>query len=228
MTANVDDVATTPAGSEPVVAERVEVEVKFLVRNLDAVRERLVAAGAQMSGARVHERNVRYDTVDEKLLARQILLRLRQDSRARLTYKGLAAQDALSEAKIREELEVTVDDFDTLALILARLGFAAVQTYEKFRETWHLGDVEVVLDELPFGNFVELEGPADSSLKAVAARLGLDWSQRILANYLALMELARQTFDLPFRDLTFANFAARPIDMGQLLPVCVLLDVEEL
>ena len=75
---------------------------------------------------------------------------------------------------------------------------------------------------------MELEGPADSSLKAVAARLGLDWSQRILANYLALMELARQTFDLPFRDLTFANFAARPIDMGQLLPVCVLLDVEEL
>ena len=228
MAAIVDDVATAPEGSAPVLADQVEVEVKFLVRDLDAVRERLIAAGAQLGAARVYERNVRYDTPDEALLARQSLLRLRQDSRARLTYKGLAAQDAGSEAKIREELEVTADDFDTLAMILARLGFAAVQTYEKYRETWHLRDVEVVLDELPFGDFVELEGPADSSLKAVAARLGLDWSQRILANYLALMELARQTFDLPFRDLTFTNFAARPVDMGQLLPVCVLLDVEEL
>lgn len=220
-----DPVATQPDGKRT-PAERLEVEVKFLVADLPAVRARLAAVGAGMSAARVYERNVRYDTADEALLGRQALLRLRQDTRVRLTFKGLAAQDAASEAKVREELEVSVSDFDTLALILTRLGFAAVQTYEKYRETWHLGDVEVVLDELPFGNFVELEGPSDESLKAVAVALGFEWSQRVLANYLALMELARRTFDLPFRDLTFANFAVRPVDMGELLPVCILRDVE--
>lgn len=220
-----DPVATRPDG-KMTPAERLEVEVKFLVADLPAVRARLAAVGAGMSAARVYERNVRYDTADEALLGRQALLRLRQDTRVRLTFKGLAAQDAASEAKVREELEVSVSDFDTLALILTRLGFAAVQTYEKYRETWHLGDVEVVLDELPFGNFVELEGPSDESLKAVAVALGFEWSQRVLANYLALMELARRTFDLPFRDLTFANFAVRPVDMGELLPVCILRDVE--
>ncbi len=226
MSPIVDDPVATRPDDKMTPAERLEVEVKFLVADLPAVRARLAAVGAGMSAARVYERNVRYDTADEALLGRQALLRLRQDTRVRLTFKGLAAQDAASEAKVREELEVSVSDFDTLALILTRLGFAAVQTYEKYRETWHLGDVEVVLDELPFGNFVELEGPSDESLKAVAVALGFEWSQRVLANYLALMELARRTFDLPFRDLTFANFAVRPVDMGELLPVCILRDVE--
>ncbi|MBK7215577.1 MAG: CYTH domain-containing protein [Candidatus Promineofilum sp.] len=136
----------------------VEVEVKFLVDDLEAVRRRLVAAGATTGAPRVHERNVRFDTADGALLARQALLRLRQDSRVRLTYKGLSDQDAGSEAKIREEIELTVEEFDRMALIFARLGFGAVQSYEKYRQTFHWRDVEVVLDEMPFGNFVELEG----------------------------------------------------------------------
>jgi len=227
MRAIVDDPQTSQQHGEPPAAERLEVEVKFLVTDLAAVRARLLAAGAEQRAARVYERNVRYDTADETLLGRQALLRLRQDTQVRLTFKGLAAQDADSEAKIREELEVAVSDFDTLALILARLGFHAVQTYEKYRETWHLDEVEVVLDELPFGNFVELEGPSDESLKVVAADLGLGWSQRILANYLALMELARRTFELPFHDLTFANFADRSVNLDELLPVCIVTGAEE-
>ena len=200
----------------------VEVEVKFLVDDLEAVRRRLVAAGATTGAPRVHERNVRFDTADGALLARQALLRLRQDSRGRLTYKGLSDQDAGSEAKIREEIELTVEEFDRMALIFARLGFGAGQRYEKYRETFHWRDVEVVLDEMPFGNFVELEGATDAELKDAAAALGLDWSRRVLTNYLELMEQARRAFDLPFNDLTFANFAGRPVDMGTLLPLCAV------
>lgn len=203
-------------------ADHLEVEVKFLVDDLDIVRARLIAAGAEPGAPRVHERNVRFDTAGAALLGREALLRLRQDTRVRLTYKGLAAEDAASEAKIREELEVTVEDFDRMATILGRLGFAPAQTYEKYRETFHWGAVEVVLDEMPFGDFVELEGPSDESLKAVADALGLDWSRRVLDNYLALMEMARRTFDLPFSDLTFANFERHPAQLDELLPMCVL------
>ena len=109
-----------------------------------------------------------------------------------------------------------------MALIFARLGFGAVQSYEKYRQTFHWRDVEVVLDEMPFGNFVELEGATDAELKDAAAALGLDWSRRVLTNYLELMEQARRAFDLPFNDLTFANFAGRPVDMGTLLPLCAV------
>lgn len=226
-----DSIGLTPDQNPMPVASNtatnyLEVEVKFLVDSLDPLRRRLAAAGAEMVSPRVHERNTRFDTPAGDLLAKWQLLRLRQDNRVRLTFKAPVAEDTVSEAKIREELEVTVDDFDKMAIILERLGFLPVQAYEKYRETYHWQDVEIVLDETPFGAFVELEG-AEAGIKAVASSLGLDWSRRILANYLALMELARRTFDLPFSDLIFANFERNPVSMADLLPVCILLEETE-
>ena len=232
MSEIIDDTAIHPREPDhapPTAVDRprsLEVEVKFMVADLPAVRTRVQSGGGVLTAPRVYERNVRFDTPDEVLLRRKELLRLRQDTRARLTFKGLAAEDVASEAKIREEIELEVAEFDRMALILERLGFRPVQSYEKYRETYHWGAVEVVLDEMPFGDFVELEGDDEAALKSVAAALGLDWSRRVLTNYLALMELARRTFDLPFSDLTFANFAARPVDMSALLPVCILPEAE--
>ena len=40
------------------------------------------------------------------------------------------------------------------------------------------------------------------------------------------MERARRAFDLPFNDLTFDNFERWPVDMGALLPRCVLSEDE--
>jgi adenylate cyclase, class 2 len=230
-----NDVVDDSVGFEPNVSSRpsvvsagsenLEVEVKFLVADLAVVRRRLLHVGAEIKTPRVYERNVRFDTAGEDLLTKLQLLRLRQDDRVRLTFKGPAAEDAVSEAKIREEIEVTVNDFDSMVKILERLGFHPIQIYEKYRETFHWRDVEVVLDETPFGDFVEIEG-AEAGIRTAAAKLGLDWSRRVLANYLALMELARRSFDLPFADLTFANFAAQPVSLAGLLPVCVLYEAE--
>ena len=218
-----DDPSTRQAGDG---GRFLEVEVKFMLRDLDVFRRRLADVGAEVVAPRVFERNVRFDTAGEALLARQQLLRLRQDTRVRLTFKGPAAEDLVSEAKVREEIELEVDDFDRMAAVLQRLGFLPVQVYEKYRETYQWRGVEIVLDEMPFGDFIELEGPG-AELKPVAEALGLDWSRRILANYLALMELCRQSFDLPFSDLTFENFVDLSVDMGELLPVCILQEVEE-
>jgi adenylate cyclase class 2 len=138
--------------------ENLEVEVKFYVPDLAAFRQRLLAAGAVLSKPRVFEKNVAFDTADSRLFQELKLLRLRQDTAVTLTYKGTPKNLPQSEAKVREELEVTVSDFDTLAEIFARLGFDPVVVYEKYRETFTWQDVEIVLDELPYGNFIELEG----------------------------------------------------------------------
>ncbi len=187
-------------------ADSLEVEVKFLAPDLPALRRRLLELGAQPSHPRVFERNERFETADTALLQRGELLRLRQDAGVRLTFKGPAAEDATSEVKVREEIEVAVADFDTMSAILQRLGFAPVQTYEKYRETFDWNDVEVVLDEMPYGDFVELEGP-EASIREAADRLSLDWSARITTNYLALMAHLQAAYGLAFDDLTFANFA---------------------
>ena len=188
-----------------------EVEVKFWVSDLTAVRAAVIAAGGQLVRPRVFEQNVRYDTANNDLQTRGALLRLRADTETRLTFKGLPPQDPATgqgQARVREELEVVVSDFDLMATMLERLGFASRQRYEKYREAFRLGLVEVVLDELPFGDFVELEGPVEA-LAETAAVLGLDWEQRILLNYLALLDELKARVDLPFADLTFDNFAGR-------------------
>lgn len=196
--------------------ESLEVEVKFHVADLEAVRERLLAAGASQKHPRQFERNLRFDTPDEALRYGDRLLRLRQDERVRLTFKGPTLQLEGSEAKVREELEVSVDDFERMAAILRRLGFVAFQSYEKYRETFALQGVEVVLDEMPFGEFLELEGE-EPAIRGVADLLGLSWSERILDNYLNLMARVKAHHKLPFDDLTFDNFAGRQIDLAAVL-----------
>lgn len=198
-------------------AQQLEVEVKFLLANRAEFRVRLLEVGAVLTKPRVFERNVRFDTPDNRLLRQEELLRLRQDTAVRLTYKGLAAEDARSEAKIREELEIQVSDFDTAALIFTRLGFAPVQVYEKYRETFTWKNVEIVIDELPYGDFVELEGP-EAAIKTAAADLGLSWDKRITNNYLGLMSAIKAFYKLDFDDLTFANFQNIRVQMADLVP----------
>jgi adenylate cyclase class 2 len=115
-------------------------------------------------------------------------------------------EDHVSEAKVREELEIDVSDFETAALILERIGFEERQRYEKYRETFVLGEVEIVIDELPYGLFVELEG-AEEAIRETADLLGFDWSQRILESYLFVFTRMKAEFALPFDNLTFDNFA---------------------
>jgi adenylate cyclase class 2 len=196
--------------------EHLEVEVKFFVPDLAALRQKLLAAGAILAKPRIYERNIRLDTADNQLWQRQELLRLRQDTAVVVTFKGMPLKMAHSEAKVREELEMRVDDFEMAAAIFQRLGFEPKQIYEKYRETYHFGDVEVVLDEMPFGNFVEVEGE-EAAIRQAAAVLGLDWRNRILANYLALMAQLKTYHQLPFDDLTFANFKDLRVSISDIL-----------
>jgi len=196
--------------------DNLEVEGKFFVPDLAIVRARLLALGAMVVRARVFERNVRFDTEDGGLQERWQLLRLREDTAVTLTFKGDPQKAVESEARVCEELEVQVSDFDMMRLIFARLGLLPAQSYEKYREAFSLGDVEVVLDELPYGNFVELEG-AEVDLKTAVSLLGLDWNKRILINYLGLMQQLQEKHNFPFDDLTFANFADKSFSIADLL-----------
>lgn len=197
--------------------QHLEVEVKFWLPTLTAVRQQLLDQGAIISKPRQFEQNWRLDTTDEQLLQRQQLLRVRQDTAVTVTFKGESAHQLASEAKVREEIEFQANDFETAVLLFQRLGFVPVQRYEKYRETFQIGAVEAVLDELPFGHFIELEG-AESDIKAVAFQLGLAWEKRLLSNYLGLMAQLQQHHNLPFRDLTFANFAGQPYTVADILP----------
>ena len=195
-----------------------EVEAKFQIDDLAAVKARLLALGGKITKARIYEKNTVYDDAAESLKNSQRLIRLRQDEKIKLTFKGPAPAEVerLTEAKVREEIELEVADFDKMEQIIGRLGYSPAVVYEKYRETIQVGEVEAVLDELPYGNFVELEG-SESAIKALAADCKIAWETRLNTNYLSLLRQVITTYQFEFSDLTFANFEGRPVDWGKVL-----------
>ncbi len=109
-----------------------------------------------------------------------------------------------------------VGDWKTAVFLFNRLGYQPQMVYEKYRETYHLGTAEIVLDEMPYGDFIEIEGDTED-IKRVAEKMGLDWNGRLLTNYLALMRQLKQHHNLPFTDLTFTNFANLNISIADVL-----------
>ncbi|MCU0476130.1 MAG: class IV adenylate cyclase [Anaerolineae bacterium] len=184
--------------------QNTETEIKLWVDDLDAVAERVLALGGEMTDERVFERNMRYDTAKETLTQRGAVLRLRQDSRARLTYKEGA--QAVEGVVSRFEAEVEVSDFDTTDMILRLLGYQHKMVYEKYRTTYVLDGCEIVLDELPFGRFIEIEGEHKAILGLVA-RLGLADAVRVKMSYVHAFEVIRRRMGLGFEDATFEQFA---------------------
>jgi len=192
-----------------------ELEVKFYVPDLPAFEKRLVGQGAALELPRVHEVNLRFDTPSEELGRTYRVLRLRQDNQARVTFKGPGIEkDGVQQ---RQELEFSVSDFAAAQAVFEALGYQVVVMYEKYRTTYALGDVLVVLDEMPYGNFIEIEGPAGESIQKAARQLGLNWERRNLESYVFMFERLRQAKGWTFRDLSFANFAGKaisPEDLG--------------
>ncbi len=192
-----------------------ENEVKFLVRDLSAIAERLQTLGARLTHPRVHETNLRFDTSDGALTREHRVLRLRQDAGSVITYKGPAAPGQA--VSMRQEIEFTVSDYQSARHLLEALGFQVAITYEKYRTMYALGSLAITLDEMPFGSFVEIEGPDAESIQAAAARLQLDWEARGLTSYLALFDQLRAARGLTAQNLTFAELhgiQASPQDLG--------------
>ncbi|MEE8431623.1 MAG: class IV adenylate cyclase [Candidatus Desulfatibia sp.] len=192
--------------------EHIETEVKFILSDVQSVRERIVELGVDVKG-RVFETNMRFDDVDESLLRNKSLLRLRRDANTKLTYKS---EPAIKDDQFKtfRELEVQVSDFTTMKLILEHLGFHQAQIYEKWRETFIFDDTLLCLDTMPFGDFLEIEGKKEY-IKEAASKIGLQWGQRITLNYLAIFEIIRQELKLPFTDVTFDNFQKIRIDIAK-------------
>lgn len=191
-----------------------EIEVKFLISDLPALLIKIENLGAVTLRPRMLEVNLRYDTHDRKLSDRAQVLRLRQDDQAILTFKspGEIVDGVIS----RTELEVVVSDFQSTRAILEALGFQVFMTYEKYRQNFQLNGLVASVDEMPYGNFIELEGSSPEHVRATAALLGLDWGQRINLSYTALLGLYNQNTGHTFRDLSFEVFAGLSVLPEQL------------
>ena len=133
--------------------KNLEVEVKFYLADIKSVRNSLIELGADRM-KRVFETNVLFEDINKSLIKKRSLLRLRKDTKTKLTFKS--EPDVKDKNfKVLKELEVEVSDFSTMSLILESLDFHKERIYEKWRETFVLNDTIFCVDTMPYGNFLE-------------------------------------------------------------------------
>ena len=135
----------------------IEIEKKYRLTPelLAAVEAKLNDSDAEYLGVR-DEENIIYTS--DHLRSEGSILRVRlMDGKATLTYKKRLA--SVSDAKEQLEYETEAADGKSLIDIVQATGFRPSLIYEKKRRTWKFPRAEVVLDELPFGDFMEIEGP---------------------------------------------------------------------
>jgi len=159
-----------------------ETEIKLPIKDSHGIQVRLAALGFQTTKPRVFEANILYDDEAGTLRNRGCVVRLRQVGPATiLTFKGRAES---AKHKVREELETTVGDANTAALILERFGFIPTFQYDKYRTEYERPPEAgvVTVDETPIGWFLELEGLPDW-IDRTAAELGFCEADYITVSY---------------------------------------------
>ncbi len=191
-----------------------EIEVKFYVGDLSKIEERLKGLNAGLIQPRVHETNLRYDTPKGELRQSGKVLRLRQDDKARMTYKGASKKE--DGVMSRTEIEFVVEDFESAKQLIEALGYKLMVFYEKYRTTYKLDHTHIMLDELPYGSFVEIEGNDISSIREMAKKLELHWEAAIETSYHALFERVAKSRKLDESKLTFDAFKSGKPDTTEL------------
>jgi adenylate cyclase class 2 len=167
-----------------------EIEAKLKVDSLPEIERRLDEAGAEFLAEQL-QTDYYFDDAGATLTTSDKCLRLRRqvvagDNEYFLISKGAKEK---SNFKTRQEIEVRVEDADSMRKLLSSLGYEETLVVEKKRCLWRLGGCEVALDRLSLlGDFVAIEGPDDEKIAEVQNRLGLANLPHIAKSYAHLMK----------------------------------------
>jgi adenylate cyclase class 2 len=149
----------------------IETEQKYRL-NRDQADEVIAALnefGAEFAGED-HEENIIF--ANDELIARNAVVRVRKiDGRSILTLK--MRLPGIGGIKQQVEEETAIADPEAMIRIIEQLGIRRRVVYEKRRRTWKFRSVEVVIDELPFGLYMEIEG-AITAIKEAEMLLGIE------------------------------------------------------
>lgn len=87
----------------------------------------------------------------------------------------------------RDEYSLKINDLKTGIKIMNLLGYNKMRKFTKVREHWNFSDrpIELAIDKLYFGRFLEIEGPK-KEIEKIIKELRLENKNRITKAYLAL------------------------------------------
>ncbi len=142
----------------------IEIEKKYLLTQEQ--RERISTDLKELDAEFIGEDFEENTLYDGGILTEQYAaLRVRKiEGNTILTYKRRVQND--TNIKHQIEHETKVENAEETENIIESLGFKKSLVYEKRRRTWKFRNVEIVLDELPFGLYMEIEGSQNAIAEA--------------------------------------------------------------
>lgn len=157
---------------------KTEIEVKFRDIDIEEVRQKLRNLGAILEHPMRLMKRALVET--EEMAAKNAFLRVRDEGDKVTVTSKQFNENSLTGAK---ERAIIVDNFDETIEILKECGLHYHTLQESKRETWKLGEVEVVIDEWPWINpYIEIEGESEEAVRAAANTLGYDWKMAVFGS----------------------------------------------
>jgi adenylate cyclase class 2 len=155
---------------------QIEYEATFPEVDKEGMRERLRGVGAVLAKPEFLQRR----TVFRMPAGHEVeggWVRVRDEGDRITMSLKVVDGDRIEDQK---EICLKVDSFEQAEALLLALGCRKKAYQETKRELWLSDGVEITIDEWPFLEpFVEIEGASETSVKEVAERLGLDYSQAV-------------------------------------------------
>jgi len=179
-----------------------EVEIKFLIADIEDLVARLRQLGFQQVTPRTHEMNTLFDLPGHPLRRRGDVLRLRKYGEIWVLTHKTKSQKQNGPHKTRVETETRVDNGEKMEGILRALQFEPSFRYEKFRAEWKGKEGHVVIDETPIGTYGEIEGTPEW-IDSVARDLEIDRKDYITETYAGLFDSWKRQTKSTAQEMTF-------------------------
>lgn len=201
-----------------------EVRYYFPIEKLEQIISKLQKFSNLDSSERCYEKTIQFDHSDEKnsFYSKEIDGRFRvritksdSNSKCKLSWKRRIKSTLSTDVNKEEEVELTIksDEYENLMFIINNvLKMKSIESYERYRTIFTNEDVEISVDEYPFGIALEIENKSnDKDLEVVVKKwtelLGLNikdayrlsWDDKYteLCKEQCIEHYNHVTFDLP-------------------------------
>ena len=159
-------------------------KIEEIIQNLDGMNELTKKLRTYEKTIQYNHSDKRYDFYDKEIDGR---FRLRissneKETKCKLSWKRRLKSTTETEVNKEEEKEVRInpEDIDNFIFIINNvMHFEVVESYERYRTVYENEDIEVSLDEYPFGVCVEIENKSltknpEEVVKTWVDKLGLN------------------------------------------------------
>ena len=170
-----------------------EYEVRFYyeTKELDDILQKFRSEDTLIEQLRTYEKTIQYNHCDEKhnFYGEEIDGRFRvrissndNETKCKLSWKRRLKNTTETEVNKEEEKEVRINstDIDNFLFIVSNvMYFTTVESYERYRTVFENEEVEISVDEYPFGVCVEIENKStiknpEDVVKEWVGRIGLN------------------------------------------------------